>query len=469
MWIVLLIVLAMALAYIAADRDLESDIGALLGLQFGAAPTPAPSISFVADTPSPTATPTPLVPSPSALPVPTLAPTQEPLPTPTPRPTATPVPLPTPTPPEYSIDDVNVKLSTTVDATTTVDFTVSIRKVGAGPDTSAQELFIAVDGDEAEMVAIIPGLTSRDAETFVFSREFSPGEYVVTIAIEDAAVEVPVEVPGNTTQPVPPSATPEAVALIVSSTPAPTEVPTVTPTLTAQPTITPTPTRSPVVARQPDPTFTPEPSLTPTPVQPTMVPTIQVSGTLPTPSKTPTLRYPGDSPLDMDEVESWVVHLTNQERDNAGLTPFIHDPAISQIARSHSENMVKFGYGHTVQGSDPTDRALAAGYNCRAYRSDGSYTYGLSENIAKYHRVTQWSGIGSAGGKVTWRPSNFHIDSQAIAQALVDGWMNSPGHRANILESRARRIGVGVAIVESTKTGWIEETIFATQNFSECS
>ena len=157
-------------------------------------------------------------------------------------------------------------------------------------------------------------------------------------------------------------------------------------------------------------------------------------------------------------MENWITLFTNEEREKAGLKPFIHDPSISEIARAHSENMVKFGYGHTVQGSGPTDRALAAGYDCRAYRDDGSYSYGLSENIARHPRVTLWSGTGSIGGKVTWRPVTFHIDSQAMARALVDGWMESPGHRANILESHARRIGVGIAIVESTKSGWIEET-----------
>ena len=483
-WMVLLTVLAMALAYVIVNGDLESDIGALLGLQFGTTPTPAPVAALVTDTPTPTATLTPLVPTPSTFPTPTLTPTQEPEPSPTHRAATTPVPIPTPTPPKYSIDDVDVKLSTTIDATTTVDFTVSMRKLGIGPDTNPVELLMAVDGGEAEMVAIIPGLTSRDAESFVFSREFSPGEYAVTISVADATLEVPVEVPEGTVQAVPPSATPEAIVLAVSPTPAPTEVPTVTPIPTAKPTPSPTiaptlmPKSSPVVARRTDPTVTPEPSITPTPAnptatvleaQPTRVPTSRVTATPPRPTKTPTLKYPGDSPLDRNEVENWVFRYTNQEREKAGLRPFIHDPVISEIAQAHSENMVKFGLGHTVQGSGPTDRALAAGYDCRAYRSDDSYSYGLSENIARHPRVTRWSGSGPAGGRVTWKPVTFHIDSQAMAGGLVEGWMNSPGHRANILDSDARRLGVGVAIAESTKSGWVQETVFATQNFSKCS
>ena len=458
-WMALLTALAVALVYVIVNGDLESDLGALLGLQFGAAPTPAPVVALVTYTPIPMATLTPLVLTPSPVPIPTLTPTQEPAPSPTQRPTTTPVSIPTPNPSEYSIVDVNVKLLTTIDSTTTVDFTVSMRKLGIGPDTNPVELLMAVDGGEAEMVAIIPGPTSRDTESFVFSRDFSPGEYLVSISVADATLEVPIKVPEGNGKLLPPGATPAAIVLIASPLPAPTEVTTVTPT--------------PIVKA------TPNPAIAPTPMpEPSVTPTSPVTAMTPRPTKTPAAKasveetsppkYPGDGPLDRNAVENWITLFTNEEREKAGLKPFIHDPSISEIARAHSENMVKFGYGHTVQGSGPTDRALAAGYDCRAYRSDGSYTYGLSENIFMHYRVTRWSGTGSTGGKVTWRPANFHIDSQAMARALVDGWMESPGHRANILESHARRIGVGIAIVESTKSGWIEETVFATQNFSEC-
>ena len=46
--------------------------------------------------------------------------------------------------------------------------------------------------------------------------------------------------------------------------------------------------------------------------------------------------------------------------------------------------------------------------------------------------------------------------------------MNSPGHRANILDPDSRRIGVGVAVDLSDEHGWASETLYATQNFSSC-
>ena len=235
--------------------------------------------------------------------------------------------------------------------------------------------------------------------------------------------------------------------------PAPTPTPTPTPTLTPTPVTTPSTAPPPMPVPTPTPTATPIPTATPTP---SPVPT-------PTPTPTPTQRFPGGQPLDAAVIETWVIHYTNEEREKHGLAPFAHDEAISRIARGHSHNMIIHGYGHTVLGQDPTDRALSAGYDCRAYYSDGSYSYGLSENIYKLPRVTLWMILGGRG-----RPSEYLLNGPTAAKALVDGWMNSPGHRANILDRDARKIGVGVAIEIEEEYGYQSETMYATQNFSAC-
>ena len=46
--------------------------------------------------------------------------------------------------------------------------------------------------------------------------------------------------------------------------------------------------------------------------------------------------------------------------------------------------------------------------------------------------------------------------------------MNSRGHRENILDSAARRIGAGVAILDMLEYGYVDELVYATQNFSAC-
>ncbi len=175
-------------------------------------------------------------------------------------------------------------------------------------------------------------------------------------------------------------------------------------------------------------------------------------------------KYAGGSPLNRREIEKLVIEFTNEWRVSAGLQPLRHDAAISDIARSHSEDMARLGLmSHDIGGRDPTDRAMTAGYNCRAYRGDGSYSYGLSENVAEHPRVTQWVGRGRS-----YRPVDYDRDAEEAARGLVQGWMSSPGHRKNILDRDSRRIGVGIAIRETTEYGFVSETVYATQNFSAC-
>ena len=206
----------------------------------------------------------------------------------------------------------------------------------------------------------------------------------------------------------------------------------------------------------------------PAPVALTPIHTVKKTTILPTRASTPSKKFPGDRPLEVTAIEEWVIRLTNEEREKAGLRPFDHDPAISDIARKHSEQMILHGYGHEVLGKDPTDRALAAGYDCRAYYGDGSYSYGLSENIYEYPRVTRWTGTRYGRGGTEWHPVDWLSDAKQAARGLVQGWMDSPGHRANILDRDSRRIGVGVATELSNKYGWTLETLYATQNFSNC-
>lgn len=181
-------------------------------------------------------------------------------------------------------------------------------------------------------------------------------------------------------------------------------------------------------------------------------------------SKTPQYNHVGEGLLDRGEIEMLVIEFTNEERRKAGLKLLQHDPAISAIARSHSENMAeRSALLHDIGGKDATDRAMDAGYNCRAYHGDGSFSYGLSENIAEHPRVTQWMGRGRS-----YHPVDYNRDAKDAAQELVQGWMTSSGHRENILDKDSYRIGVGVAVQESTEYGYISETVYATQDFSTC-
>ena len=126
------------------------------------------------------------------------------------------------------------------------------------------------------------------------------------------------------------------------------------------------------------------------------------------------LIYPGQKiiiPTVSDSItayESEVVRLVNLKRAEHGLKPLTQDWQLSRVARYKSQDMKDLGYfSHTspTYGS-PFDMMKNFGIS---YRSAG-------ENIAKGYTTPE---------------------------AVVNAWMNSPGHRANILNSSYTYIGVG--------------------------
>ncbi|WP_431046049.1 CAP domain-containing protein [Streptomyces sp. P1-3] len=118
---------------------------------------------------------------------------------------------------------------------------------------------------------------------------------------------------------------------------------------------------------------------------------------------------------------SEVIALTNAQRAAARLAPLAPDPRLTVAAQAHSDDMVgRDFYSHTSpDGHQPWDRAAAAG--C-AHR-------GIGENIAC---------------------------GQRTPAEVVEGWMNSPGHRANILKPDFTHIGIGYAVGGASGTYWTQ-------------
>ncbi|MFG2680106.1 CAP domain-containing protein [Streptomyces sp. NPDC048392] len=135
-------------------------------------------------------------------------------------------------------------------------------------------------------------------------------------------------------------------------------------------------------------------------------------GTTPTPSR-PVAEEPAEPsapPAVSKEAvaQAQVLKLVNDERATAGCSPVAANSALRELAEDFSEAMATQGFfDHTDPGgATPWDRAAAAGIT------------GLGgENIAR---------------------------GQADAQAVMDAWMNSPDHRANILNCDFQTLGVGV-------------------------
>ena len=156
--------------------------------------------------------------------------------------------------------------------------------------------------------------------------------------------------------------------------------------------------------------------------------------------------------ISIPELEVLVHNLINSERANTGLHTLQFDGDIATIARNHSEDMAIRGYfSHdSLEGLSPTDRGRLAGYDCiKDYGSH--YTYGLAENIHQ-----GW--LASSTTYVNGAPYHDWNTQEQIAARAVNGWMNSPGHRENILTASYDRAGIGVAIAEDGK-------VYITQNF----
>ena len=141
----------------------------------------------------------------------------------------------------------------------------------------------------------------------------------------------------------------------------------------------------------------------------------------------------------------------NAERARHRLPPLAWDPALARIAVKHSRDMAKRGYlSHaSPEGDDFDDRYRQGGYSCQV--RVGRVIHTGAENIALgrlYNSVRTKNGVAY----YDWN------SPQQIARKVVDGWMNSRGHRANILTPHWGREGIGVEIHPDNK-------VYVTQNF----
>lgn len=116
-----------------------------------------------------------------------------------------------------------------------------------------------------------------------------------------------------------------------------------------------------------------------------------------------------------------VVDRTNRARAEHGLGPLSWADRLAAAAQAHNDDMVRraFFAHESPDGRSVADRVRSAGYDYRV----------VAENIA-------------AG--------------QRTAAEVVQGWMHSPGHRANILHADVREIGVGFTAAGAYGTMWTQ-------------
>ncbi|SCL30079.1 Uncharacterized conserved protein YkwD, contains CAP (CSP/antigen 5/PR1) domain [Micromonospora nigra] len=182
---------------------------------------------------------------------------------------------------------------------------------------------------------------------------------------------------------------------------------------------TPTPSASPSTA-SPSPSPSPSKKAKPAPSR-TTAPSRQSTERSKAPSASPTRTGVAGAGTGGQAAE--VVKLANAERAKAGCDPLSIDDKLTTAAQRHSQDQADHrNMSHTgSDGSNPGDRIERVGYQWRTY----------GENVA-------WN--------------------QKTPEAVMAAWMNSDGHRANILNCSFTEIGVGVA--NSNGPYWTQ--VFAT-------
>lgn len=133
-----------------------------------------------------------------------------------------------------------------------------------------------------------------------------------------------------------------------------------------------------------------------------------------------------------DEIENAILELVNEKRAKAGAGALQLDVTLQETARRHSDDMfVRAFFAH----EDP----------------DG---FSSADRIGQAHRQL----IGLTGENL-WMGTNLDLsDKKKLAVVIIDSWMNSTGHRDNILRKEYTSLGVGVAVKG--------QDVRATQNFA---
>jgi hypothetical protein len=136
---------------------------------------------------------------------------------------------------------------------------------------------------------------------------------------------------------------------------------------------------------------------------------------------------------DTSTVETAIIEMTNAYRGRQKLGSLSANADLTRAARAYAAYLAKNNlFSHTADGRQAGDRITSAGYGwCQ-----------IGENLALH--------ADSRG-----------FESRGLAQKSVEGWINSPGHRANMVAPNITEIGVGVASAPGKDPKFISVQLFA--------
>ncbi|MDE1844954.1 MAG: CAP domain-containing protein [Thaumarchaeota archaeon] len=191
--------------------------------------------------------------------------------------------------------------------------------------------------------------------------------------------------------------------------------------------------------------------------------------------------------ISISELELKIHNGINQQRQDQGLNPLVYDSKIADVARIHSQDMATRNYFEhdTPEGVSPSQRGINAGYSSCGDRqaiadsqeydrlskqfeatgntdqnmynqlqilynkvnseiSNGMLFEGFPENIEEnnlYDYIEYTDGV----------PFYHWLSEDQLSDSIVQTWMNSSGHRHNILTPAYYSEGIGVAIASDNK------------------
>lgn len=136
---------------------------------------------------------------------------------------------------------------------------------------------------------------------------------------------------------------------------------------------------------------------------------------------------------DVAKAELAILEMTNDFRKKYGLGVVKPDNKLANAARAYAEYLARSGkFAHDGDGRQPAERVTAAGYQ---------YCF-VAENLA----LNQ----SSAG-----------FQTRDLAKQMVEGWVNSPGHRKNLLAEHATETAVAVAKGPDRDPKYVAVQLFA--------
>lgn len=272
---------------------------------------------------------------------------------------------------------------------------------------------VSVNGGIATAVRFPGTRSSSRPGTMRITATLKAGENTITFGNPTGAApdidKLLITTDGTPPTPVPSATVPGEPPVTATPGPSDTAEPTLPPTLPTSPPASSTPSVPPTLTPPPTP-GDPDPTAPPTTTPPTTRP----------PATTPPATTP--PPTGNAAFEKQVFDIVNTERAKAGCPAVTSDDRLVAAARGHSADMAARNYfSHTTpEGVEFATRITNAGYRWS----------GAGENIAK---------------------------GQRTPESVMTAWMNSSGHKANILNCGFKQLGVGVAADAGGTLVWTQD------------